>query len=79
MCIRDRYNAAYTNYITIKNGSTTYLSLAGRVWSAGTAYRTITLTSSERTTLLNAMASVKSFTATIELVTKSGSTQIRCV
>ena len=70
------YNAAYTNYITIKNGSTTYLSLAGRVWSAGTAYRSITLTSSERTTLLNAMASVKSFTATIELVTKSGSTQI---
>lgn len=70
------YNAAYTNYITIKNGSTTYLSLAGRIWSAGTANRTITLTSSERTTLLNTMASVKSFTATIELVTKSGSTQI---
>lgn len=70
------YNAAYTNYITIKNGSTTYLSLAGRIWSAGTANRTINLTSSERTTLLNAMASVKSFTATIELVTKSGSTQI---
>lgn len=70
------YNAAYTNYITIKNGSTTYLSLAGRIWSVGTANRTITLTSSERTTLLNAMASVKSFTATIELVTKSGSTQI---
>lgn len=70
------YNAAYTNYITIKNGSTTYLSLAGRIWSAGTANRAITLTSSERTTLLNAMASVKSFTATIELVTKSGSTQI---
>ena len=70
------YNAAYTNYITIKNGSTTYLSLAGRVWSAGTAYRSITLTASERTTLLNAMASVKSFTATIELVTKRGSTQI---
>ena len=70
------YNAAYTNYITIKNGSTTYLSLAGRIWSAGTANRTITLTSSERTTLLNAMASVKAFTVTIELVTKSGSAQI---
>ena len=70
------YNAAYTNYITIKNGSTTYLSLAGRIWSSGTANRTITLTSSERTTLLNAMASVKSFTATIELVTRSGNTQI---
>nr|DAE25761.1 MAG TPA: protein of unknown function DUF859 [Siphoviridae sp. ctsAY3] len=70
------YNAAYTNYITIKNGSTTYLSLTGRTWTAGTASRTITLTSAERTTLLNAMASLKSFTATIELVTKSGNTQI---
>ena len=70
------YNAAYTNYITIKNGSTAYLSLTGRTWTAGTASRTITLTSAERTTLLNAMASLKSFTATIELVTKSGNTQI---
>lgn len=70
------YNAAYTNYITIKNGSTTYLSLTGRTWVAGTASRTITLTSAERTTLLNAMASLKSFTATIELVTKNGNTQI---
>ena len=70
------YNAAYTNYITIKNGSTTYLSFTGRTWAAGTASRTITLTSEERTTLLNAMASLKSFTATIELVTKSGNTQI---
>ena len=70
------YNAAYTNYITIKNGSTTYLSLTGRTWTAGTASRTITLTSAERTTLLNAMASLKSFTANIELVTKSGNTQI---
>lgn len=70
------YNAAYTNYITIKNGSTTYLSLTGRTWAAGTASRTITLTPAERTTLLNAMTSLKSFTATIELVTKSGNTQI---
>ena len=70
------YNAAYTNYITIKNGSTTYLSLTGRTWAAGTASRIITLTSAERTTLLNAMASLKSFTATIDLVTKSGNTQI---
>ena len=70
------YNAAYTNYITIKNGSTTYLSLTGRTWAAGTASRTITLTSAERMTLLNAMANLKSVTATIELVTKSGNTQI---
>ena len=70
------YNAAYTNYITIKNGSTTYLSLAGRTWATGTSDRSITLSTSERTTLLNAMANLKSFTATIQLVTKSGTTQI---
>lgn len=70
------YNASYTNYITIKNGSTTYLSLAGRTWATGTSDRSITLSAAERTTLLNAMASLKSFTATIQLVTKSGTTQI---
>lgn len=70
------YNASYTNYITIKNGSTTYLSLAGRTWATGTSDRSITLSAAERITLLNAMASLKSFTATIQLVTKSGTTQI---
>lgn len=70
------YNASYTNYITIKNGSTTYLSLSGRTWATGTSDRSITLSAAERTTLLNAMASLKSFTATIQLVTKSGTTQI---
>lgn len=70
------YNASYTNYITIKNGSTTYLSLAGRTWATGTSDRSITLSAAERTALLNAMANLKSFTATIQLVTKSGTTQI---
>lgn len=70
------YNASYTNYITIKKGSTTYLSLAGRTWATGTSGRSITLSAAERTTLLNAMANLKSFTATIQLVTKSGTTQI---
>lgn len=70
------YNASYTNYITIKNGSTTYLSLAGRSWATGTSDRSITLSAAERTTLLGAMANLKSFTATIQLVTKSGTTQI---
>lgn len=70
------YNASYTNYITIKNGSTTYLSLAGRTWATGTSDRSITLSASERTMLLNAMANLKFFTATIQLVTKSGTTQI---
>lgn len=70
------YNASYSNFVTIKNGSTVYLSLAAMTWTTGTAARSITLTAAERTTLLTAMANLKSFTATIELVTKSGSTQI---
>lgn len=70
------YNASYSNYVTIKNGSTVYVSFAARTWSAGTANRTITLSQTERADLLDAMASLKSFTATIELVTKDGSSQV---
>lgn len=70
------YNASYSNYVTIKNGSTVFVSFAARTWSAGTANRTITLSQTERADLLDAMASLKSFTATIELVTKDGSTQV---
>lgn len=70
------YNASYSNYVTIKNGSTVYVSFAARTWTTGTANRTITLSQTERADLLDAMASLKSFTATIELVTKDGSTQV---
>ena len=70
------YNASYSNYVTIKNGSTVYVSFAARTWATGTANRTITLSQTERADLLEAMANLKSFTATIELVTKSGDTQI---
>lgn len=70
------YNASYTYYVTIYNGSTVYLALTGRTWSTGTSTRTITLTAAERTELLETMAEVKSFTATVQLVTMSGSTQI---
>lgn len=70
------YNASYSNYVTIKNGSTVYVSFEARTWSTGTANRTITLSQTERADLLDAMASIKSFTATIELVTKDGSTQV---
>lgn len=70
------YNASYSNYVTIKNGSNVYVSFAARTWPTGTANRTITLSQTERADLLDAMASLKSFTATIELVTKSGGTQI---
>ena len=70
------YNASYSYYVSIFNGSTEYLALGARTWTTGTADRTITLTAAERTTLLTAMASIKSFTATIKLVTKDGTTQI---
>ena len=70
------YDASYSYYVSIYNGSTEYLALTARTWSTGTADRTLTLTAAERTTLLAAMASVKSFTATIKVVTKSGTTQI---
>lgn len=70
------YDASYSYYLSICNGSTEYLALSARTWSVGTADRTITLSQTERTDLLDAMASLKSFTATIKVVTKSGSTQI---
>lgn len=70
------YDASYSYYLSICNGTTEYLALGARTWTAGTADRTITLTQTERADLLDAMASIKSFSATIKLVTKSGTTQI---
>lgn len=70
------YSASYTYYVYIRNGSTEYVAFSGRTWSAGTADRTITLSQTERADLLDAMASIKSFTATIALVTMNGSTQV---
>ncbi len=70
------FEASYSNTLVLKNGNTTYLTISGLSWAKGTANRTITLTSAQRTTLLNAMASLKSFTGTFELSTYSGSTQI---
>lgn len=70
------YEASYTNSLVLKNGSTTILTISGLSWSKGTANRTVTLTSAQRTTLLNAMASIKSFTGTFAVSSYSGSTQI---
>lgn len=70
------YEASYSYYLSICNGSTEYVALSARTWSKGTADRTITLSQTERADLLDAMASIKSFTATIKVVTKSGTTQI---
>lgn len=70
------YEASYTNTLVLKNGSATILTISGLSWSKGTANRTVTLTSAQRTTLLNAMASIKSFTGTFAVSSYSGSTQI---
>lgn len=69
------YDASYIHTLTIKNGSTEILTISPLAWSAGTANRTVTLTAAERTTLLTAMASMKSFTGTFEVITY-GDTQI---
>lgn len=70
------YDASYSYYLSICNGSTEYVALSARTWSKGTADRTITLSQTEQADLLDAMANLKSFTATIKVVTKSGTTQI---
>lgn len=70
------YSASYIYTLAIKNGSTTYLTISGLSWTAGTADRTVTLTAAQRTTLLTAMASIKSFSGTFSLTTFNGSTQV---
>ncbi len=71
------YDASYDYTLTLKNGSTTIISIGGLTWSKGTADRTVNLTASERTTLLTAMANMKSFTGTFAVTTYTGgSTQI---
>ncbi len=68
--------ASYTNTLEVKNGNTSYLTISNLSWSAGTTTRTITLTTSQRTTLLSAMANVKSFNGTFVLTSYNGSTQV---
>ena len=70
------YEASYTNTLAIKNGSTTILTITGLSWSKGTANRTVTLAADQRTTLLNAMASMKSFTGTFAVSSFHGQLQI---
>lgn len=71
------YNASYTYSLDIKNGGTTYLSITGiTAKPVGTQNFTITLTSAQRTTLLNAMANVASFSATFVLTTLNNGTTI---
>lgn len=70
------YEPSYINSLAIKSGNTTLLTVTGLAWTKGTANRSVTLSSAQRTTLLNWMASIKSFTGTFAVSSFSGSTQI---
>lgn len=71
------YNASYTYSLAIKNGNTTYLTITGiSAKPVGTQNYAITLTSAQRTTLLNAMANVASFSATFVLTSLNNGTTI---
>ena len=52
------YDASYSYYVSIFNGSTEYLALSARTWSKGTADRTITLSQTERADLIDAQYQV---------------------
>ena len=66
------YNSSFYHVLAVKNGSKTiFTTSAIKFSSSGTSSRTVTLTLAERLALLNAMANVKSFTATLSLTTYS--------
>lgn len=73
---RTIYSSAFTYTLEIKNGSTSVLTIAIAAQSPGRANSTLKLTSAQRTALLNAFTSSKSFTATFVLTTKSGTTTV---
>lgn len=70
------YDKNYTHSLTIKNGSTTIVTITGLTGSAGTNNKTITLTAAQRTSILTAMSAVKELSVSYVLTTYSGSTQI---
>ena len=66
----------YTHTLSIKDGSTTVLTIYGLTGSTGTNNKSITLTSDQRTNILRHMANKASFNGTFELTTFDGDTQI---
>ncbi len=68
------YNTSYTHTLVIKNSSTTVLTITGLTLSNGS--NTITLTAAQRSAVLAAMSTIKSFSGTFTLTTYSGTTQI---
>jgi len=68
------YNTSYTHTLVIKNGNTTVLTISSLSLTSGS--NTITLTATQRSSVLAAMSAIKDFTGTFELSTYSGSTKI---
>jgi hypothetical protein len=68
------YDTSYKHKLVLKDGGTTVLTLTELSLSNGS--NTITLTASQRSSILADMAAKKSFTGTFELSTFSGSSQI---
>lgn len=68
------YDTSYKHKLVLKDGGTTVLTLTGLSLSNGS--NTITLTASQRSSILADMAAKKRFTGTFELSTFSGSSQI---
>lgn len=73
------YDKNYTHILVIKKNGSAIISFTGLTGSAGTNNKTISLTSAQRTQLLNAMSTEQEFTATYELTTASSGTQIGSV
>lgn len=68
------YDSSYYHKLNVKNGSTTVFSVNLGKYSAGASQaKTYTLTSAQRTAMLNQIPKATSFTATIEVVTYSNS------
>lgn len=74
------YSTAFTYQLAIKNGATTIatLNIAAQE-STGIKSTTLTLTAAQRSAILSAMASEKSFTGTFSLATKNGGETIGSV
>lgn len=70
------YSASFTHSLLIKRGSTTLVTLSLGTQTTGTKNVTTTLTSAQRTALLNGMSDVASFSATYELITYNNGTQV---
>ena len=68
------YDSNYYHKLTVKNGNTTVFSVNLGKYTAGTSQaKTYTLTSSQRTSMLNQIPNATSFTATLEIKTYSDS------